>query len=159
MVGAELRSDRAAEPLDAARTALLRVNYNSISPAPWDAKLGPVPAGETLRWVRRWDALLYRFKWLCLAVSKHAAIFRPSTTLPNQPCPARRGPSSAHVMRRALSQVHPSGGLVPRLLLLVTRRYPLQHWCRSTKQTLTPKLLAAAQQRAERQQEQVGVGG
>lgn len=49
VVGAELRSDRAAEPLDAARTALLKVAYNSISPAPWDAKLGPVPAGETLR--------------------------------------------------------------------------------------------------------------
>lgn len=49
VVGAELRSDRAAEPLEAARTALLRVSFNGVSPAPWDAKLGPVP-GETLRW-------------------------------------------------------------------------------------------------------------
>jgi hypothetical protein len=57
---------------------------------------------------------------------------------------------------RALSQVHPAGGLVPRLLLLVQRRYPLLYWCRSRKQFITPKALAAAQQKAERQQEQVG---
>jgi hypothetical protein len=47
---------------------------------------------------------------------------------------------------------------VPRLLLLVQRRYPLLYWCRSRKQFVTPKALAAAQQRAERQQEQVGEG-
>jgi hypothetical protein len=50
VVGAELRSDRAAEPLDAARTALLRLSFNGLSPAAWDAKLGPVPTGETLRY-------------------------------------------------------------------------------------------------------------
>lgn len=57
---------------------------------------------------------------------------------------------------RALNQVHPAGGLVPRLLLLVQRRYPLLYWCRSRKHFITPKALAAAQQREERQQEQVG---
>lgn len=56
---------------------------------------------------------------------------------------------------RPLTQVHPSGGLVPRLLLLVQRRYPLQYWSRSLKQYVTPKALAQAQQHAERQQEQV----
>lgn len=59
---------------------------------------------------------------------------------------------------RPLSRVHPAGGLVPRLLLLVCRRYPLTYWCRGSKAFVTPKLLAAAQQRAERQQEQVCVG-
>lgn len=50
VVGGELRSDRAAEPLEAARTALLKVGFNGISPAPWDTKLGPDTAGDTLRW-------------------------------------------------------------------------------------------------------------
>jgi len=57
---------------------------------------------------------------------------------------------------RPLSRVHPSGGLVPRLLLLVERRYPLLYWCRGIKHFITPRALAQAQQKAERQQEQVG---
>lgn len=57
---------------------------------------------------------------------------------------------------RPLSRVHPSGGLVPRLLFLVERRYPLLYWCRGIKHFITPRALAQAQQKAERQQEQVG---
>jgi hypothetical protein len=47
--GADLRSDRPAEPLEAARWAILRLAYNGISPVPWDTKLGPVKGGATLR--------------------------------------------------------------------------------------------------------------
>jgi hypothetical protein len=39
----------------------------------------------------------------------------------------------------------------------VQRRYPLLYYCRSSKALVTPKVLAAAQQRQERQQEQVRV--
>jgi hypothetical protein len=49
VVGAELVSGRAAEPLDAARTALIKLSFNGVSPVPWDTKLGPAAAGETLR--------------------------------------------------------------------------------------------------------------
>jgi hypothetical protein len=59
---------------------------------------------------------------------------------------------------RALSQVHPAGGLVPRLLLLVQRVYPLQFYCHSTRQFVSAKALAQAQRQMERQQEQVGGG-
>eukprot|EP00775_Hariotina_reticulata_P009618 gene9618-9779_t len=49
VVGAELSSDRAAEPLEAARWATVKLCYNGVSPEPWDAKLGPVPLGQNLR--------------------------------------------------------------------------------------------------------------
>jgi hypothetical protein len=49
VVGAELRSDRPAEPLEAARWAMLLLAYNSVSPVAWDTKLGPVKLGHTLR--------------------------------------------------------------------------------------------------------------
>ena len=58
---------------------------------------------------------------------------------------------------RALSQVHPAGGLVPRLLLLVKRRYPLQYFCRTSRQYVTARALAQAQQRLERQQKLAGL--
>jgi hypothetical protein len=47
--GADLRSDRPAEPLEAARWAILRLAYNGVSPVAWDTKLGPVNGGATLR--------------------------------------------------------------------------------------------------------------
>ncbi len=40
MSGAELQSPGPGEPLEACRTALLRLHHNGVSPAPWDAKLG-----------------------------------------------------------------------------------------------------------------------
>jgi len=49
VVGAELNSDRAAEPLEAARWATLKLCYNGVSPEAWDAKLGPVSLGQNLR--------------------------------------------------------------------------------------------------------------
>jgi hypothetical protein len=47
--------------------------------------------------------------------------------------------------------------MVPRLLLVVQRCYPLHYYCRGSKALITPKALANLQRQVERQQEQVGL--
>lgn len=47
--GAVVRSDRPSEPLEGYRTAQLTLNYNSCSPATWDARLGLCAAQASFR--------------------------------------------------------------------------------------------------------------
>jgi len=56
---------------------------------------------------------------------------------------------------RSLAQVHPAGGLVPRMMLLVQRQYPLQYWNRSSRTYSSSRQRAAAQQRGDHLREQV----
>jgi hypothetical protein len=116
VVGAELKSDRPAEPLEAARWALLLLSYNCVSPAAWDTKLGLVKAGHTLRSTSGFTFAFHVFCCLITLSACQHALAVIVGSLGHQAgsghlLPSRSWLLSSLPVYRALSQVHLLKGL------------------------------------------------
>lgn len=95
--GAELQSPGPGDPLEACRTALLRLHYNGVSPALWDAKLGLQVGNGDAATVQYMECTLYMEFCGCIRSAVAVCYLRLSSLLATDAtaCPPV-GESGAH---------------------------------------------------------------